>query len=146
MDRKIHNSYIPPWGMVVLHIGLECSPTPMYPREGYNYHITCYIPRQHHCTREIYMGNGLYTIYNFANNEYNMLVLVYLQFCSGLGHVQHVAEARGVLLVKVMVTWFPFHRLNIIIQLMLTHFYILTVCSFCEYIYSNTVLLSGTED
>ena len=25
MDRKIHNSYIPPWGMVVLHIGLECS-------------------------------------------------------------------------------------------------------------------------
>ena len=75
-----------------------------------------------------------------------MLVLVHLQFCSGLGRVQDVAEARGVLLVKVMVTWFPFHRLNIIIQLMLVHFYILTVCSFCEYIYSNTVLLSGTED
>ena len=75
-----------------------------------------------------------------------MLVLVHLQFCSGLGRVQHEAEARGVLLVKVMVTWFPFRRLNIIIQLMLMHFYILTVCSFCEYIYSNTVLLSGTED
>ena len=75
-----------------------------------------------------------------------MLVLVRLQFCSGLGRVQHVAEARGVLLVKVMVTWFPFHRLNIIIQLMLMNFYILSVCSFCEYIYSNTVLLSGIED
>ena len=75
-----------------------------------------------------------------------MLVLVRLQFCSGLGRVQHAAEARGMLLVKVMVTWFPFHRLNIVIQLMLMRFYILTVCSFCEYIYSNTVLLSGTED
>ena len=44
--KLISNSYIPPWGVVVLHIGVGRSPTPIarpHPREGYNYYITCYL-------------------------------------------------------------------------------------------------------
>ena len=43
---------------------------------------------------------------NFAN-IYSMLVCICLQFWLGLGRVWHVAEARGMLLMKETVTWFP---------------------------------------
>ena len=72
-----------------------------------------------------------------------MLVPVCLLFCLGLGRVEHEAEARGMLLVKVVVAWFPFHRLNIIIQVMLMHFYILTMCVVMIIL---TVLLSDTAE
>ena len=47
------NSYIPPWGVVVLHIGVGHSPTPMCKTtpQGGIYNL---LPRQHHCTREIW--------------------------------------------------------------------------------------------
>ena len=51
--RLSSNSYISPCGVVVLHIGVGRSPTPMYPREGYNLYNL--VPRQHHCTREIWV-------------------------------------------------------------------------------------------
>jgi len=35
--KAICNSYIPPWGVVVLHIGVGRN------REGYNHYITCYL-------------------------------------------------------------------------------------------------------
>ena len=44
--------------------------------------------------------------FNFAY-IYSMLVSICLQFWSGLGRVRHVAEARGMLLIKETVTWFP---------------------------------------
>ena len=46
-------------------------------------------------------------VHTISYHSYIMIVSTFLQFWSGLGLVWHVAEARGMLLVKETVTWFP---------------------------------------
>ena len=66
------NSYIPPWGVVVLHIGVRLHSTPMCKTTSKGGIQLLYnlLLRQHHCTREIWahsqmlrccLGNGLCT-------------------------------------------------------------------------------------
>ena len=55
LDYKLSNIYIPPWGVVILHIGVGMPNTNVQDhspgRDVANYYTT--YSRQHHCRREI---------------------------------------------------------------------------------------------
>ena len=68
MSKLSIYSYIPPWGVVILHIGVgsfytlvsliaqhQCVKRPD-PREGYNYYIVCYLGNI--TAEEIYVQYG----------------------------------------------------------------------------------------